>query len=930
MIPIQVTGTTTGSITHNHYVCFKAKNSLGVYGFQELRINRTQPGLTLTQNNDKITAASSDTNVTLTGFEYFSQSGDPDCDGDDTYTGTGTTTGSITHNHYVCFKAKNSLGVYGFQELRINRTQPGLTLTQNNDKITAASSDTNVTLTGFEYFSQSGDPDCDGDDTYTGTGTTTGSITHNHYVCFKAKNSLGVYGFQELRINRTQPGLTLTQNNDKITAASSDTNVTLTGFEYFSQSGDPDCDGDDTYTGTGTTTGSITHNHYVCFKAKNSLGVYGFQELRINRTQPGLTLTQNNDTVTAASSDTNVTLTGFEYFSQSGDPDCDGDDTYTGTGTTTGSITHNHYVCFKAKNSLGVYGFQELRINRTQPGLTLTQNNDTVTAASSDTNVTLTGFEYFSQSGDPDCDGDDTYTGTGTTTGSITHNHYVCFKAKNSLGVYGFQELRINRTQPGLTLTQNNDKITAASSDTNVTLTGFEYFSQSGDPDCDGDDTYTGTGTTTGSITHNHYVCFKAKNSLGVYGFQELRINRTQPDITLTQNNDTISASGTNLSDYKYFISNSDPDCDADDTYTGTGQTTSSLINRQYVCFTAKNALGVYGFAELRANIATPPPPTTSTPPPPVVVLKQSGDTVNATGNNLSDFAYFQSDRDPACDNNNQTATYVSGATATDLSHDQWVCFKAKNTANVWGYAELQVDLTKPAISINQSDTYLVASVTSSKSVIVSGSWQNFISQDAEPDCDGEDTFGASHISNNRISIDSEDNGQWVCFRIQNVKGVWGYAKHQIVFSSDQEEEEIVQGGEEETVESLLPAVPSDQLATPGYAVDTDVGQDSGQQRFPTQTVEPSPPSGVDKETVKPAPPTAGGNQETVEPGAQNCQWWLTGILDDQSQCLRLAVFDYSVLLLLLFWLLLILFWRRRKPRQEDSDKKRRRDRVTN
>ena len=74
-----------------------------------------------------------------------------------------------------------------------------------------------------------------------------------------------------------------------------------------------------------------------------------------------------------------------------------------------------------------------------------------------------------------------------------------------------------------------------------LTLSGYEYFSQSGDPDCDGDDTYTGTSQTTGTITHNHYVCYKAKNSLGVYGYAEIRVNRTQPTITLTQLDDKVS-----------------------------------------------------------------------------------------------------------------------------------------------------------------------------------------------------------------------------------------------------------------------------------------------------------------------------------------------------------------------------------------------------
>ena len=55
-----------------------------------------------------------------------------------------------------------------------------------------------------------------------------------------------------------------------------------------------------------------------------------------------------------------------------------------------------------------------------------------------------------------------------------------------------------------------------------VTLTGFEYFTSSSDPDCSDDYGQLGFGdwkaTTTTSVTHNYYVCFRAKNNLNVYG----------------------------------------------------------------------------------------------------------------------------------------------------------------------------------------------------------------------------------------------------------------------------------------------------------------------------------------------------------------------------------------------------------------------------
>ena len=365
--------------------------------------------------------------VDLTSWQNFtstSKTEAPDCDADDTFNSAGSNQNSVTvtsadHDKWVCFRIKDSSDIYGYAQHRVSFAAPTMSITQTPSQVMAeAQPPSGLTIIGWANSGLiTSDPDCpnySSDNYSVAPGADTLALTSDDadkYVCFRAKTSANVYGYIEHRIDLTDPTVSVSQNDRILQASSSDTGLTLAN-QQWKKSGalsGQTCSSA-TYT-TGSRVTDAENNKYYCFKVKDKHGNEGVGYILVNLTQPSLTLTQNDDAVTAASSDTNVTLTGFEYFSQSGDPDCDGDDTYTGTGTTTGSITHNHYVCFKAKNSLGVYGFREIRVNRTQPGLTLTQNNDTVTAASSDTNVTLTGFEYFSQSGDPDCDGDDTYTG---------------------------------------------------------------------------------------------------------------------------------------------------------------------------------------------------------------------------------------------------------------------------------------------------------------------------------------------------------------------------------------------------------------------------------------------------------------------------------------------------------------------------------------
>ena len=74
--------------------------------------------------------------------------------------------------------------------------------------------------------------------------------------------------------------------------------------------------------------------------------------------------------------------------------------------------------------------------------------------------------------------------------------------------------------------------------------------------------------------------------------------------LVLTQNNNTISASaatGFTLTDFAYFKSSTNPTCTSAGTYGNTG-TSTTLTDKQWVCFRAKKSDNSYVYAKLQAR----------------------------------------------------------------------------------------------------------------------------------------------------------------------------------------------------------------------------------------------------------------------------------------------------------------------------------------
>ena len=188
----------------------------------------------------------------------------------------------------------------------------------------------------------------------------------------------------------------------------------------------------------------------------------------------------------------------------------------------------------------------------------------------------------------------------------MTDDYWACFKAKNSNQVWGYAKKQIDLTTPTITLTQNNNTITASGTG----LSGQAYFTSSSNPTCDSTKTTGWTdGSTTSAMTDDYWACFKAKNSNQVWGYAKKQIDLTIPTLTLTQNNNTITASGTGLTDFAYFVTtnSTSPTCDSTKTTGWTdGSTTSAMTDDYWACFKAKNSNQVWGYAKKQIDLTIP------------------------------------------------------------------------------------------------------------------------------------------------------------------------------------------------------------------------------------------------------------------------------------------------------------------------------------
>ena len=800
-----------GWADNNLYICYRAYETIpnnggtrSAYGYQKI-VGKNPPlvgSITISTSAKTATASVSGGSSPEVEYRFTNSSSCGSSGFTDAGSSPYTVYLSYSHNNqYICYKAYetnannytyshyNKKLITGIDPLTITASVDGLNRQATATVTGGPSTGTLSVESRIQTYSS-----CSGSSGFADAGSSPYTVLlyysdNNKYICYKAtKGAATDYDSALITGVPGKPTLSLSQDQNSVdasaTAPQGTTLDTSSWAHTTPSSSNPTCSSA-SYNSAGSSenTVSITkptdNNKYVCFKVKTNLNVYGYKKWRIDFTAPTVTVTQNNTTLTATTTATDLVSSGAWHHSsaQSSNPTCSSLSSWS-SGSTETNATNGKYYCFRAKDKQGNYGYGKILVDLTPPTISLTQNNTTVSATGS----SLTNYAYFKSSTNPNCSSTKT-TGwsSGSSATSMTHNQWVCFRAKNNRGVYGYAEVKVNLTAPVITITQDQDSV-----DATATMAGtptiksstwaHTSFRSSSSLTCSST-SYQTSGSSENTITitstnNNKYVCFRVKNNLGVPGYKRHQIDYNAPVVTVTQNNTTLTAATTAtdlVSSGAWHHSDpqtTNPNCANLTTWTS-GSTKTNGADTKYYCFRALDKHGNYGYGKIRVNL-TPPP----------ITLTQDNTTVSATGSSLTNYAFFDNGQtNPTCDAT-KTTGWTTGTSATGLDDNDWVCFKAKNSLGVYGFAKLQVDLTPPTITITQDQD----SVDATASAVVASTWAHSTPSSTDPTCSSA-SYGSAGSAENTVAITSTDNNKYVCFRVKNNLGVFGYKKYQIDYN---------------------------------------------------------------------------------------------------------------------------------------------------
>ena len=428
------------------------------------------PVLRISQNGQTMTVESE---FELVKVEYFTTLVEPECDPTSEppswkATSAEAAVTDLPDNTWVCFRAEAKNKFSGYAKQKVDLSSSDLDIIQDGLSVLA---NAEADLTDWQYFTSSTNPNCDQTNTEEWNLAKSGKkvdkvSTDDQWVCFRAKNKLGVYSYGEIQVVLTAPTINLFQENKKVLGAST---FQVTGWQYFKSTSRPTCNAEADWSTAknGSIASNLSGNSWVCFRAKNKVGIWGFAKFQYIKVEK-LTAKQVNRTVVA---ETNAAVDKFEYVLVDDNIACNSRFINWQVNAFQSSVTtdldNNDRVCFRAllsQSNSYIYSTvvvvkvnpPELWVSSASVSLTNEGYVGTIVGRS---NENLTGWQYFVLSEDnrsvwetlADISGtsrckqfnffawnQEQLVGSGQQVEVDDDVHFVCFRAKNSKGVYGY------------------------------------------------------------------------------------------------------------------------------------------------------------------------------------------------------------------------------------------------------------------------------------------------------------------------------------------------------------------------------------------------------------------------------------------------------------------------------------------------------------
>ena len=611
---------------------------------------------------------------------------------------------------------------------------------------------------------------------------------------------------------------------------------------------------------------------WYCWRAQNSANNWGYGNYQVpqdfitdNTSSPVITVRPHNSAddnpqlrVSASES-----VTRWQYRGPLSSSTCEentfesaspGGSTYR---VTLSASDNGKWYCWRAQNSANNWGYGNYQVpqdfitdNTSSPVITVRPHNSAddnpqlrVSASESVTRWQFKGplssstcEENTFESASP---GGSTYR---VTLSASDNGKWYCWRAQNSANNWGYGNYQVpqdfitdNTSSPVITVRPHNSaddnpqlRVSASESVTRWQFKGplssstcEENTFESASP---GGSTYR---VTLSASDNGKWYCWRAQNSANNWGYGNYQVpqdfitdNTSSPVITVdyltTGGNPQLSASANeSVTSWQFKGPLSSSNC-SERTFTGASPggsgsfhfvtLTDSASAGKWYCFRAKDSANNWGYGSGQMPVLPDPPivdEETDIVSPVITVSPSAGSVdenpqLSASANeNVTNWRYIG----PLSSSNCSESTFLwkdwnsafhNGSRVTlidSASAGKWYCFRAKDSANNWGYGSGQMPVpqnpiryTPPVITVAplagfRSRVGLQASANKNLT-----NWQ-YRGPLSSSTCE-ESTFAGENIpsrNGSRVTlIDSASASKWYCFRAKDSANNWGYGSGQM------------------------------------------------------------------------------------------------------------------------------------------------------
>ena len=487
--------------------------------------------------------------------------------------------------------------------------------------------------------------------------------------------------------------------------------------------------------------------------------------------------------------------------------------------------TSDKWLCFRVADNIQTnYGYRSIDVDADAPIVDIRQSNASLRASapSSDGAVSST-WSYVKNSNDFDCDEDafEIYTpvnrGSSVSLVKADVGDYFCFRVADRYDNYGYGDTykvrSLDTIAPKIKATQSNKYLMlSASASEGIDHDTWEYAGGfSSEQDCDEMDASRYSEIDNRSLTLNEgdigdWFCIRAADEAGNYGYLSIRIrvvDATFPYITVTQDRNILTAStdanDVDESTWQYASSaiDDDFDCEADNASLQFNVASAandrvvldSTDDSRYYCFRVADKADNYGYARSAKIIDVEPAPV-------ITVIQRTDERRLEIFTNASDvdgwtwgWAVFNSDpgdcesvnyTDIVHDQITQNTRRIFVNDIADSQNGSYYCFRVADTSTVYGdnygYVKHQYSLSRPVITFSLANDVLTVSSDSANLNASTWRYAKFASQ---PNCAQSDV-NQTLPTNNAITLTATDNGSWLCFKVADRSGNFGYNIYEI------------------------------------------------------------------------------------------------------------------------------------------------------